>query len=149
LEEMARKMEEMSFELSKLRLEKHKWNIPQEGNQNTNKYIRPYNSQIMQRDKTNNDDKKIQTPLQINYIEENQDVEEVDEDLDINLVGDEIALSHLTQNEYEYSLNAQAGESPYNMLCNTYQQGYNLRSKSAPAKSVPQKDKFAPTKPAP
>jgi hypothetical protein len=32
LEEMERKMEEMSYELSKLRLEKKKWNTPQEGN---------------------------------------------------------------------------------------------------------------------
>jgi hypothetical protein len=36
LEEMERKMEEMSSELSKLRLEKQKWNAPQEGNRNTN-----------------------------------------------------------------------------------------------------------------
>jgi hypothetical protein len=43
--------------------------------------------------------------------------------LDIDLFGDEIALIHLTQNEYEYSMNAQAGESPDNMLCNTDQQG--------------------------
>jgi hypothetical protein len=132
---MARKMEEMSSELSKLRLEKQKWNAPQEGNQNTNQYRRPYNPQIMQRDKKNNDDQKIQTPLQNNYIEENQEAEDVDEDLDIHLFGDEISLSHLTQNEYEDSLNSQAGGSPDNMLCNTDQQGYNLRSKSAPAKS--------------
>jgi len=32
---MARKMEEMSSELSKIRLEKQKWNTPQEGNRNT------------------------------------------------------------------------------------------------------------------
>jgi hypothetical protein len=59
LEEMARKMEEMSSEFSKLRLEKQKWNTPQEGNQNKNQYRRPYNPQIMQRDKKNNDDQKI------------------------------------------------------------------------------------------
>jgi hypothetical protein len=59
LEETARKMEEMSFELSKLRLEKSKWNAPQERNQNPNQYRRPYNPHIMQRDKKNNDDHKI------------------------------------------------------------------------------------------
>jgi hypothetical protein len=73
---------------------------------NTNQYRIPYNPQIMQRDKKNNDDQKIQTPLQNNYIEENQEAEEVDEDLDIHLFGDEISLSHLTQNEYEDSLNS-------------------------------------------
>jgi hypothetical protein len=62
-----------------------------------NQYRRPYNPQIMQRDKKNNDDQKIQTPLQNNYIEENQEVEDADEDLDIHLFGDEISLSHLTQ----------------------------------------------------
>jgi hypothetical protein len=53
---MARKMEEMSYKLSKIRLEKQKWNAPQEGNQNPNQSRRPYNPQIMQRDKKNNDD---------------------------------------------------------------------------------------------
>ena len=94
-------MEEMSSKLSKLKLEKKKWNTPQEGNRNTNQYIRPYNPQIMQRDKKNNDDQKIQTPLQNNYIEENQEAEEVDEYLYIHLFGDDISLNHLTQNEYE------------------------------------------------
>jgi hypothetical protein len=60
----------------------------------------------MQRDKKNNDDQKIQTPLQNNYIEENQEAEDVDEDLDIHLFGDEISLSHLTHNEYEDSLSS-------------------------------------------
>jgi hypothetical protein len=60
---MARKMEERSSELSKLRLEKQEWNTPQEGNKNTNQYRMPYNPQIMERDKNNNDDQKIQTPL--------------------------------------------------------------------------------------
>jgi hypothetical protein len=32
LEDMARNMEEISFELSKIILEKQKWNAPQEGN---------------------------------------------------------------------------------------------------------------------
>jgi hypothetical protein len=68
---MARKMEEISSELSKLRLEKHNWNETQEGNQNTNQYRRPCNPQIMQRDNKNDDDHKIQTPLQNNYTEEN------------------------------------------------------------------------------
>ena len=86
----------------------------------------------MQRDKNNNDDKKIQTPLQSNDIDEKQEVEEVAKDLEMHLFGDEISLNHLTQNEYEDSLNAQAGEGPNNILCNTDQHGYNLRSKSTP-----------------
>jgi hypothetical protein len=100
----------------------------------------------LKRDKKNNDDHKIQTPLQKNYIEENQEAEEVDEYLDIHLFGHELAFSHLTQNQYEDSLNAWDGEIPDKMLCNTDQQGYNLRSKEVPTKSSPQKDKFvAPT----
>jgi hypothetical protein len=74
----------------------------------------------LQRDKKNNDDQKIQTPLQNNYIEENQEVGEVDEDVDIHLLGDELVVSHLTQNEYEDSLNARTSECTDNMLCNTY-----------------------------
>jgi hypothetical protein len=35
------------------------------------------------------------------------------------------------------------------MFCNIDQLGYNIRSKSPPAKSVPKKDKFARTKLAP
>jgi hypothetical protein len=44
-------------------------------------------------------------------------------------------------------LNLQAGESLDNMICNIDQQGYNLRSKLAPAKSSPQKEKFVAAKP--
>ena len=103
---MARKMEEMSSKLSKLRFEKHKWNAPQEGNQNKNQYRIPYNPHIMQRDKNNNDDQKIQTPMQNNCIEENQEAEDVDKDLDIHFFVDEISLIHRTHNEYEDSLNS-------------------------------------------
>jgi hypothetical protein len=131
-------MEEMSSELSKIRLEKQKWNTHQEGNQNTNKNRRPYSPHILHRYKMNNDDQKIQTPLQNNCVEESEEVEEVDEYLDIHLFGDELVVSQLT---YEDSLNAYAGENPDNMLCNTYQHGYNLRSKQVLAKSTPQKDK--------
>jgi hypothetical protein len=66
--------------------------------------------------------------------------------LDIHLFKDDISISNLTHNEYEYSLNSQAGESPDNILCNTDQQGYNLSSKSTPTKSSPQKGKYAPQK---
>jgi hypothetical protein len=69
--------------------------------------------------------------------------------LDIHLFRDEIALSHLTQNEYEDSMNAQAREGPDNMLCNTDQQGYNHRSKSTHSKFVPHKDESTPAKPSP
>jgi len=64
------------------------------------------------------------------------------------LFGDEISLSYLTHNEYEESLSSQVGGSPYNMLCNTEQQGYNIRSKYVlqKEKCVPQKDKPAPQK---
>jgi hypothetical protein len=65
----------------------------------------------MQRDKKNNDDQNMQTPLHNNYIEDNQEYEDVDEYLDIHLFKDDISISNLTHNEYEYSLNSQAGES--------------------------------------
>jgi hypothetical protein len=65
------------------------------------------------------------------------------------LFGDEIALSHLTQNDYEYSMNAQSGEGPDNMLCNIDQQVYNLRYKLAHVKYVPDKDKSTLVKHAP
>jgi hypothetical protein len=61
--------------------------------------------------------------------------------LEINLIGDEFVVIHLTQNEYEDSLIAQARENAYNMLYQTDQQGYNLRSRQVLAKPTPQKDK--------
>jgi len=49
LEEMDRKMEEMSAELAKLRLENKNWNrpLPEGGNINFNQFKRPYNPQIL------------------------------------------------------------------------------------------------------
>ncbi len=52
LEEMAKRMEEMSSELSWIKLEKQRWNAPREGgNRNPNYYGRNNVPQIMQREK--------------------------------------------------------------------------------------------------
>jgi len=56
----------------------------------------------LQRDKRNNDDQIIQPPLQNNYV--NEEIEEVEENSKIHMIGEEFVVSHLTQVEYEDSL---------------------------------------------
>jgi len=50
------------------------------------------------------DEKRIQPPLQNNFIDDNEEPEEIDEDHEIHLIEDEFTASHLTQEEYEDSL---------------------------------------------
>ena len=73
-------MEEMSSEFSKLRLEKKRWNAPWEGgNKNSNYYGRNNVPQILQRDQKNKDDQRIQPPFQNNFVNEEDEAEELDE----------------------------------------------------------------------
>jgi len=44
---MAKKIEEMSAELSKLKLEKKNWNKTEGGNKNFNQFKKPYNAKIL------------------------------------------------------------------------------------------------------
>jgi len=97
----------MSSELSKLRIEKQRWNAPREGgNRNPNYYGRNNVPQILQRDRKNNEDQKIQPPFQNNFVNEQDEAEDPDENLENNVFKEENDISFLTFDEYEYSLMA-------------------------------------------
>ena len=78
--------------------------VQEGGNIPPNQYRRPFQpQQILQRERTNNDDQRIQPPLQNNFAD---DMEQVDEskDNEIHLVEEYIHPTHLTISDYEDAL---------------------------------------------
>ncbi len=144
---MAKKMEEMSTELSRLRIEKQRWNGPRDGgnrnqnydggNRNPNHYFRNNVPRIMQREKREDDDQKVQPPFQ-NFLNEDEEIEGNDEHTENNLFDDELDIRFLTEEEYEYAFMAQNEVEEQRYVIN--QQVYNLRNRQVPKPSVPQKD---------
>ena len=98
-------MEHLASKMSKLEVENRPIaRPPPDGpNRNPMPFRRPFPpQQILQRDRRNLDDQRVQSPLN-NYVDENQQslLEGKEE---INQVGDPSVVNYLTQEEYENQL---------------------------------------------
>ena len=161
MEKMAKMLDSLTSEMSKLRVQ---GNQPMKGkepnnlnpkNPNASPYRRN-NKQvhILQRDRDAAEDQRIRAPFQNAVLHEEQDLSqgEGEEYDDINCVEDQVDSSFLTQCDYEEALmseqinQASFEESLYQA---DDQGGYNLRSKPTAAKSAiaaPAKKSAAPAK---
>jgi len=148
MEKMAKMLDSLTSEMSKLRVQ---GNQPMKGKEpnNFNKQVH-----ILQRDRDAAEDQRIRAPFQNAVLHEEQDLSqgEGEEYDDINCVEDQVDSSFLTQCDYEEALmseqinQASFEESLYQA---DDQGGYNLRSKPTAAKSAiaaPAKKSAAPAK---
>jgi hypothetical protein len=82
---------------------------PQEGGmRNPNQFKRPFNPQMMRRERRNEEQPiqpLVKTNNDNNLIEDMMDEEYVDFQEEIHLLQDDNDVIHLTQNDYENSLN--------------------------------------------
>ena len=98
-------MKHLASKMSKLEVENRlAVRPPPDGsNRNPMPFRRPYPpQQILQRDRRNLDDQRVQPPLN-NYVDENQQ-SLPEEQEDINQVGGPTMINYLTQEEYENQL---------------------------------------------
>lgn len=92
----------MSIELAKLRLENKKWNIPlpEGGKKKINQFKRPYNPQILKRERKENPHQRVLPPFH-NYLDGEDDEEEGDQD--INFVQNHGSDVYLNVEDYKNS----------------------------------------------
>jgi hypothetical protein len=156
MENMAKMLESLTSEMSKLKVQNQQLARAKEPNTFTprNPNAFPYRRnnpqvQILQRDRNPVDEQRIRPPLQNAVLDEEQqpspdEIEDADE---INCFGDENESSFLTQVDYEEALmDQQIQEASVEgaVYLTDDQKGYNLRSKSVGPKtpiSAPVKNK--------
>jgi hypothetical protein len=147
IEKMAKMIESLTSELSKMKLENNKPAKGRDPNafipQNTNPYRRNNEKHhILKRNRNINEDHNIKAPFQNTVMDD----EKPEEDDEIHFLGDKGDVSFLTQSSYEESLiNQQANEdSNEGYICQIDDQNrYNLRSKQSNGK---QDEKSPPKK---
>jgi hypothetical protein len=130
VDELTKLVKSLSAEMEKLKLEGRQANRNPQDFGNRNNFRRQNNApQILQRDKRNREDQKVQTPLQNNLVDDEEgDNEEADQE--IHYLGDTSTSPHLTQSSYEESLmSSQLNELSKGEKTNETQNKYNLRSK--------------------
>jgi hypothetical protein len=90
---------------------------------NRNNFRRKNNTpQIIQRDRRNKEYQKVQTPLQNNLVDD-------EEDQEIHCLGDTTTSLHLTRSNYEeYLMSNQLNQLSKGEKVNETQNKYNLRS---------------------
>jgi hypothetical protein len=156
MEKMAKMLESLTSEMSKLKIQNQQPAKAKEPNTFAprNPNVFPYRRnnppvQILQRDRNPAEEQRIRAPLQNVVLDEepqpsSDEIEDADE---INCFGDENESSFLTQIDYEEALMDQqiqeAGVEEAVYLTDD-QKGYNLRSKSAgpkPPAATPAKSK--------
>jgi hypothetical protein len=163
LDKMAKMLESLTSEISKLKIENKK---PVRGrntydsagrnpNLNPNNFRRNNQpTQILQRENNSNEDQRIKVPFQNVVMDEDNGDDQEDGEGDIHCVGEETGKSYLTQQDYEQSLMTEQTEDDLlgdGIFTTEDKNRYNLRSKSnaaqqdAPASSekpaVPVKQK--------
>jgi hypothetical protein len=153
LDKMAKMLESLTSEISKLKIENKQ---PVKGrstydpagrnpNLNPNSFRRNNQpTQILQREKNSNEDQRIKVPLQNVVMDDDNGEDQEDGEGDIHCVGEETGKSYLTQQDYEKSLMTEQTEDDLlgdGIFTAEDKKRYNLRSKS----NVAQQD--APTSP--
>jgi hypothetical protein len=119
LDKMAKMLESLTSEISKLKIENKQ---PMKGrgtydsagrnpNQNPNNFRRNNQpTQILQRENNSTEDQRIKVPLQNVVMDEDNGEDQEDGEGDIHCVGEETGKSYLTQHDYEESLMAEQTE---------------------------------------
>jgi hypothetical protein len=146
LDKMAKMLESLTSEISKLKIE-NKQPVKGRGtydyagrnpNQNPNNFRRNNQPmQILQRERNPTEDQRIKAPLQNVVMDEDEGDYQEDGEDNIHCVGEETWKSYLTQHDYEESLMIeQINESSVDdgLFQMEEKNGYNLRSKSNTAK---------------
>jgi hypothetical protein len=161
LDKMAKMLESLTSEISKLKIEnkhpvKGKGTYDSAGrnpNQNPNNFRRNNQpTQILQREKNSNEDQRVKVPLQNVVMDEDNGEDQEDGEGDIHCVGEETEKSYLTQQYYEESLMTQQTEDDLlgdGIFTAEDKNRYNLRSKSNAAQqdtSAPPEKTAAPVK---
>jgi hypothetical protein len=142
LDKMAKMLESLTSEISKLKIE-NKQPVKGRGtydsagrnpNQNPNNFRRNNQpTQILQREKNPTEDQRIKVPLQNVVMDEDNGEDQEDGEGDIHCVGEETGKSYLTQQDYEESLMTEQTEDDLigdGIFTTEDKNRYNLRSKS-------------------
>jgi hypothetical protein len=142
LDKMAKMLESLTSEISKLKIE-NKQPVKGRGtydsagrnpNQNPNNFRRNNQpTQILQREKNSTEDQRIKVPLQNVVMDEDNGEDQEDGEGDIHCVGEETGKSYLTQHDYEESLMTEQTEDDLlgdGIFTTEDKNRYNLRSKS-------------------
>ena len=118
---MSKMIKGLTSKLAKLEMEGENVVRPVQegGNRPPNQYRRPFQPQkILQRERRNNDDQRIQPPLQNNFADDMEQIDEL-EDNEIHLVEKHIHPTHLTISDYEDALEIdQVFEDVYDSFVN-------------------------------
>jgi hypothetical protein len=140
MEKMAKMLDSLTSELSKLKVQNQPPAKAKESNtfspRNPNAF--PYRrnnpqTQILQRDRNSNEDQRIKVPLQNVVMDEDNGEGQEDEEGDIHCVGYETGTSYLTQQDYEQSLITEEAKDDLlgdGIFPAEDKNIYNLRSKS-------------------
>jgi hypothetical protein len=139
---MAKMLESLTSEISKLKIENKK---PVKGrgtydyagrnpNQNPNNFKRNNQpTQILQRERNPTEDQRIKAPLQNVVMDEDEGDYQEDGEDNIHCVGEEIGKSYLTQHDYEEALMTEQTEdnsADDGIFTTEDKNRYNLQSKS-------------------
>jgi hypothetical protein len=142
LDKMAKMLESLTSEISKLKIE-NKQPVKGRGtydyagrnpNQNPNNFRRNNQpTQILQREKNPTEDQRIKAPLQNVVMDEDEGDYQEDGEDNIHCVGEETGKSYLTQHDYEEALMTEQTEDNSvddGIFTTEDKNRYNLRSKS-------------------